>query len=98
MSRTTSSGNAAKYDGFGQAYYQQAAQIQQEYQAAVQRAKEELRGLQQRRKARESPAHGAPEPVAERRASRARGAARRLFGGDADGKASPTVRSIRGAF
>lgn len=88
-----------KYDRIGQAYYDTAAAVRQEFEATAQRAQEKLRGLEERRQARERKS----EQVAtvregeKRRQVRPKGAVVRLFGRATDKRAKPTVKSIRGA-
>lgn len=93
------SSHMAKYDRIGQSYYDTAAAVRQEFEATVQRAQEKLRGLEERRQARERKSEQVSTvPESERNQQmRPKGAAVRLFGRDSGKRATPTVKSIRGA-
>ncbi|MDO5030090.1 MAG: hypothetical protein Q4E11_05845 [Corynebacterium sp.] len=99
MTGRTPSRHTAKYDRIGQTYYDTAAAVRQEFESTAQRAQEKLRGLEERRQARERKS----EQVAtvredeQRRQGRPKGAVVRLFGRETDKRAKPTVKSIRGA-
>lgn len=90
--------HTAKYDGIGRSYFEKAAQIQQEYESTIERAKAKLEGIQQRRQARGRTEDQIETAAVSRRQGPRNGkTARRLFGADADGAVNPTVKSIRGA-
>ncbi len=87
--------HAAKYDRIGQAYYDTAAVTRQEFDTAIDRARKELQGLEERRKARESKKGEVATGVEKRqKTARPKGTVARLFG--RAGKGTPTVKSIRG--
>lgn len=99
MTGRAPSRHVAKYDRIGQAYYDTAAAVRQEFEATAQRAQETLRGLEERRQARERKSEQSEtvRELARRRAARPKGAVVRLFGRETDKRSTPTVKSIRGA-